>query len=359
MALNEQSQIHTFTAQTLREALGQVRTELGPDALIMGQQQMGSRVAVRACLEMDLAADEEIEQEAELQVVQQTELQQVEQAQQPVEQVEQQAATQTIAEPLDTVEQLVVPESTAMPKERGRQTDDFLNAGYDESVIADFPGCLDIQQLRQGVANRLNYAHKSIASLQGAYRFVGASGVGKSATLIKVLVEWVLRNGARDVVVVSSDNEQLAGTEALQLTCQMLSVSMRECSVGELPAILAQYSSKRLVLVDSPAMELRRPMGAITSLQDIWVCSALHGPANLAAQYAVVQTLRPVGVVPTQLDQVIAADPIASLLYRWRLPLYWLGTGSRLPDGIDQADEDSLFSNLFAVHQSVALELAV
>lgn len=353
MSLNQPSQIHTFTAQSLRAALAQIRAELGPDALIMDQQQMGSRVAVRACLEMDHQATQEVEEQVERETVQEV----VQTAQQPVEQVVQQAAASSMAESLETVETLVVPES--MPKENSRQIQYFLEAGYDESIIADFPGCTDIQHLRHGITNRLNYAHKSIASLRGSYRFVGASGVGKSSTLIKVLVEWVLRNSGREVIVVSTDNEQLAGTEALQLACQMLSVPMRECSTGELPAVLAQLKHKRLVLVDSPAMELKRPMGAIASLQDIWVCSALHGSANLAAQYAVVQTLRPIGVVPTQLDQVIAADPIASLLYRWRLPLYWLGTGSRLPDGIDQADQDSLFRNLFAGHQTVALELAV
>jgi flagellar biosynthesis GTPase FlhF len=326
MSTDQQNQIHTFTAQSLREALAQVRAELGADALIIGQQQMGSRIAVRACLE--------VQQEPE-----------------------QQSARPSIAE--SVVEELVVPESVALTADYDRQNKTFIDAGYDDSIIADFPGCTELQQLRRSVVNRLNYAHRSIASLRGFYRFVGAAGVGKSATLIKVLVEWVLRNGARDVVVVSSDNEQLAGTEGLQLTCQMLSVPMRECSASELPAVLTQLHSKGLVLVDSPAMELKRPIGAIGSLRDIWVCSALHGPANLAAQYAAVQSLRPIGVVPTQLDQVTAADPVANLLYRWRLPLYWLGTGSRLPDGIDQADEDTLFRNLFGAEQTVTLELAV
>ena len=42
----------TFTADTLREALALVRAEFGPDAMIMGQERVGRRVAVHACLEL-------------------------------------------------------------------------------------------------------------------------------------------------------------------------------------------------------------------------------------------------------------------------------------------------------------------
>jgi flagellar biosynthesis GTPase FlhF len=220
-------------------------------------------------------------------------------------------------------------------------------------------GCVDLQGMRRTIANRLNYAHKTIAGLHGCFRFTGAAGVGKSATLIKVLVEWVLRNNARDVVVISTDNERLAGSESLQLACQMLSVPMRECSPGELSQTLLEVGSKTLVLVDSPAIELKKRMTAVPGLHDLWVCSALHGADNLIAQHRAMQTLRPLGVVVTQVDQMAAADALANLLYQWRLPLYWLGNSSHLPEGIDLAEPDTLYANLFGMPEPVALELAV
>ena len=358
MSNSEERTVRTFTGASLREALAQVRSELGPDALIMGQQQMGHLVALQACLEMPLASSESLESSVSLPASEP-----VPESAAPVEEpaVEKEFADILLEQRDATTvdEDVVVSEQGAAVAQQARLVETFRHAGYDPEVIADIPGCTNLQELRRTVTQRLNYAHKPIAGLSGCYRFVGASGVGKSATLIKVLVEWVLRNGAHNVVVVSTDNERLAGTESLQLTCQMLSVPMCECSPAELPDELTRLSSKALVLVDSPALELRQRYIPIAGLRDIWVCSALHGSANLTAQFNTVAALRPAGVVVTQLDQQAAPDGIASLLYQWRIPLYWLGISAHLPEGIDLADEETLYHNLFGGDQPVALKLAV
>lgn len=326
-----QQNVRTFTATSLREALAEIRRELGPDALILGQEQVGHRFAVRACLELPPEPPKVASVDTELPAADQRA---------PV-----------------TPASLRIPEPPLREATAPAEIETPIN-GLSAALIDELGGG-GPDDFRRALAQRLNYAHKTIADLRGCYRFVGMSGVGKSSTLIKVLVEWVLSNNPRNVIVLSTDKDRLAGTEALQLTCQMLGVAMRECMPEELPAQLKQLSSKALVLIDSAALSLRKPATSVAGVQDIWVCSALHGAAQLEAQYEQVRGTRPAGIVVSQLDQSSDNDEISGLLYRWRIPLYWLGTSAQLPDGIEQANESSALQYLFDGQPTAALDIAV
>jgi flagellar biosynthesis protein FlhF len=321
---SESQRVRTFTASTLREALGQVRAQLGADALILGQQQHGRHVSVQAALEVP--AD--------------------------------------VPDTAPGVADVVVPESVAA--ESAAHIADFTPQitprwaqAYSADVLRQSPSCDSLDEVRQFVSSRINYAHKSIHTLQGRYRFIGAPGVGKTTSLIKVLVEWVMHSNPRDVVVITTDKQRLAGTEALHLTCQMLNVVIQECTESELATSLARVARKPLVLIDTPAMHLRRPVRALAGVSDLWVCSALHSSAVLQAQYERVGAVKPVGVLVTQLDQSAESDELANLLYQWRLPVYWLGTDCELPGGIEQADSESVYLRFFPKTESLHLDVAV
>ena len=325
------TQVHTFRAASLREALALVRKGLGSDALILRQHREGYQVCVDACLELPAASVPEAELEKEIQ------------AKSQISSV--------------SVESLI-------PDQFEQTSDAELNAqlralGYQESVISAVPGCVDPRQFRTVLTQRLHYAHKPTSSLQGVYRFVGSSGVGKSSLIIKLMAQWIRQNCATAIAVVSTDVERLAGTEALQLACQTFGVHMQECAPDDLSMTLQNFKNKSLILVDTPAMCPNNRTGAVEGVKDIWVCSALHSLAHLRAQYQQVALLKPAGVVVTQTDLSIEGDALAGLLYDLRLPLYWLGTANCLPDGLETADEQNVSRWLFEAPQTRGFAIAV
>jgi len=325
--INDTSQ--TFTADSLREALAQVRQVIGPDAVILGQERIGRRVSVRACMEMPIAplAARADDQSAAVKAG-------------PVHH----SQSQNVQAPEPAASGLAA---------------QLLELGYDQACIEDMPGRSDVAGFRKSLVSRLNFAQQHASKLTGYYRFVGAGGVGKTSTLIKVLVDWVMHHGPRDVAVISTDNDSLAGTESLQLACQLLNVPVRECKGGDLDEQLVKLSDRVLVLIDSPALDLHVPVRPIPGVRDVWVFSSLHAGVNLQAQRRAVQGLSLAGVVVTQLDQLAGADELANLLYRWRDPLLWLGTGSALPDAIDLASVETLGRHLFGFSNAINVEIAV
>ncbi len=350
--VTEKQIVRTFSADTLREALAMVRAELGVDALILGQEQNGRRVTVRACLEMPESStgDQSSDHSSN-------------------EPNSAESARDMAAMVSDVSIDVSVDRQAAAPLEKAlasaanafdRASEATAYTAYDAEVMSQLPQCSSLSELRRAVVTRLNYARCPIAHLHGVYRFIGNSGVGKTTSLIKVLVEWVMHNGPRDVAVLSTDNQRLAGTEALQLVCQMLNVTVEEVNPPQLKDALSRFAKKTLVLIDTPALSRGHGANPVDGVQDLWVCSALHGVQTLQAQYRAVVQSHPVGVVVTQVDQCEAGDDIANLLYQWRLPLYWLGTGSDLPDSIEIAENESLYRGLFPIQDVTArLDVAV
>jgi flagellar biosynthesis protein FlhF len=328
---NEREQVHTFRAGSLREALAMVRKALGADALILRQHREGYQVCVDACLELPAAP-------------------------QPDPEEDKQSVTSSQISAV-SVESLVPKQSSpAVDPELLQQ---LSAVGYKDSVIQALPGCKDLHQFRTALTQRLHYAHKPASALQGVYRFVGTSGVGKSSLIIKLMAQFVRHNPCTTVAVISTDRERLAGTEALQLACQTFAVHMQECRPEELQAAVAKFKNKTLILVDTPAISPARPLMAINGVKDIWVCSALHSQAHLRAQHQQVADLNPAGVAVTQTDLSIEGDALGNLLYELRLPLYWLGTANGLPDGLELADEQSVEQWLFAAPQPQGFAIAV
>ncbi|XOV81535.1 MAG: hypothetical protein ACFHXK_11680 [bacterium] len=322
-------QVHTFRAGSLREALAMVRKTLGADALILRQHREGYQVCVDACLEVP-ASEETVVSEIKS------------------------AASQISSV---SVESLVSGQHSSA-------TDTVLltkleKLGYEPSVIQALAGCPDLEQFRVALSRRLHYAHKPGSGLQGVYRFVGTSGVGKSSLIIKLMTQWVKQNGSTAIAVISTDRERLAGTEALQLACQTFGVHMQECVPEDLHNTVQGFRNKLLVLVDTPAMGPGRSMTGLAGVQDIWVCSALHSLAHLRTQHQQVAGLSPAGVAVTQTDLCVEGDSLAGLLYDLRLPLYWLGSGNGLPDGLDMADEHKVQQWLFTAPVTQGFAIAV
>ena len=362
-------EVETFVASSLREALKQIRAKLGPDALIISQRKMGSRFAVDACLELPPSTQTVFIDPVLEDALEQPRLQQSDIIDSPVslEAVPEVAPT-AVAKPLLDVAMSTQPGEQRTGKEtqikRKQQweigpVDAQLEAlGYSRAQIRDFPGCHNVDEFRLALSARLNYAHVPMPNLVGCFRFVGAPGTGKSTMIIKVLARWVQRHSTRDVVVVSTDQEHLAGAEALSLACQMMNVTLLECAPHELGDIISTHGRKALVLVDTPAMIAGHMPPSITEVKDVWVCSALHSAHNLIAQHHQLQSLRPVGIVLTQLDQNNASDELASLIYQWRLPLYFLSTGSTLPGSIEVADAQVTHAHLFKTDAQTLLQVS-
>ncbi len=343
-----------FRGGTTREALNQVRRELGADAIILKQVETAEGVTIEACLEMPEPEAIPVLNEA-------------------VAEPGQNLFTVLAEEPDDVVKPQI---QTGGSRNVGWRAQGRAQ-GYSDAVLEDFAFCKDLNELRRQVIQRMDYFDHPVEELTGCYRFVGAAGSGKTTALIKVLLAWVVHNQPERVAVVSTDRDRLGSTESLQLATQMLGVQLTECDPGGLAAQLERLRDKSLILVDSPAVQLgcagntgrpnnNQPDGNglpadIQGVKDVWVVSVLHNLPHVVAQQALLGRLH--GLIVSHVDQLLSPDEWLNHIYRSRIPLVCMNGNDEITAALVKARVDcvmDIFAPQTVSQQSVSVnKLAV
>jgi flagellar biosynthesis protein FlhF len=176
--------------------------------------------------------------------------------------------------------------------------------------------------------------------------FVGATGVGKTTTLAKIAVRWVLRHGARDIALVAADPVRIGAHDQLRSLAQLLGVPVYTPeSFDQLPTLLSRLS-ERLILIDTPGSSARDSQlaGRLAVLSNS--ASKLETALVLAASTqagATEETVRrfapanPSCCVLTKLDEAASLGGVLSALIRARMPVSYMSEGQRVPEDLRPA----------------------
>lgn len=178
----------------------------------------------------------------------------------------------------------------------------------------------------------------------GRLAFVGATGVGKTSTLAKIAVRWVLRHGARDLALVAADSVRIGAQDQLQSLGQLLGAPVYvPDDFNGLGTLLTQLARFRLILIDTPGASVRDPQLAarlaLLANSASQLESALVLPANSQAgalEEAVKRfaPANPAGCVLTKLDEAASLGGALSVLIRARLPIAFVSEGQRIPEDL-------------------------
>ncbi len=180
----------------------------------------------------------------------------------------------------------------------------------------------------------------------GRVAFVGATGVGKTTTLAKIAVRWVLRHGPRDIALVAADPVRIGAQDQLQSLAQMLGVPVYTPEKFEhLPTLLPRLS-EQLILIDTPGASVRDNQlgGRLAVLSNS--ASKLETALVLAASTqagAIEEAVRhfapanPSCCVLTKLDEAASLGGVLSALVRARLPVSYMSEGQRVPEDLRPA----------------------
>ncbi|MFL6605970.1 MAG: hypothetical protein ACJ8R9_32235 [Steroidobacteraceae bacterium] len=180
----------------------------------------------------------------------------------------------------------------------------------------------------------------------GRVAFAGATGVGKTTTLAKIAVRWVLRHGPRDIALVAADSVRIGAQDQLRSLAQMLGVPVYTPETFEqLPSLLARLN-ERLILIDTPGSSVRDAQlaGRLAVLSNS--ASKLETALVLAASTqagAIEEAVRhfapanPSCCVVTKIDEAASLGGVLSVLIRARLPVSYMSEGQRVPEDLRPA----------------------
>jgi flagellar biosynthesis protein FlhF len=371
-----------YTAPDMRSALRKVRSEHGPDALILWTRRTAGVV------ELTVATDPEAVANAEI-----------------LTQATRAAGADTVAIPVRSVSRPVaVPPAIIPPAVAGSAAIDselkslrhlletqlaalawndltrrapvkaalmreFASLGVDrelgaellESVTSDDELDRARQQALAAFGDRVMTIDDRWTTQGGVLSLVGSPGSGKSSAMAGIAARWVLRNGPNGAVLVSAGDPRFGAFEQLARLGRLLGIPTYQVEeIEALPALLARLGEHRVVLVDTGAIGSRSDdLGAeernFATLRSIGSIAAVL-PATLqataarqiAARYA---RLGVTACIATRLDEAASLGGLLSAVISAALPLVYVTDGTRLPDDLRPARSDELVALAVALQE--------
>lgn len=360
--------IKRFFAQDMRRAIAEVRSEHGPDAVIVSSRSVDGGVEIVSAVDYDQSLMAQI-------VGQETPVADSVTAEVPVPvpqpdtagaavpagtvtlegmQRELTALRQVLSEQFADIRHLQPaqgPVLSAVPTRLQRQvaalglgaalTAELLQeaapAGGGEGAWQQVLGCL---------ARRIAVVEQDPIEAGGVLALVGPTGVGKTTTIAKLAARHCLRYGPDSLQLVSTDNYRIGAQRQLEAFGAILGVPVQRASDAEtLGRLLAQAQGVRLTLIDTAGLAPRdaRLAAALRQLENVpSLKTFLVLPANLQRSVLAEAARRfagagLAGAVLTKLDEADGLGAALSVLIEQQLPVAWLSEGQRVPEDLKQA----------------------
>lgn len=185
----------------------------------------------------------------------------------------------------------------------------------------------------------------------GRYLLLGPTGAGKTTTIAKLATRYVLEHGPEDVSLVTTDSFRLAAHEQLRALGRILGVTVRvQDSQHSLQDILQSLSHKKLVLVDTAGLSTAQPehqqqlaaLKAIDALQKWLVLPATSQSQVLRAALKTCSTAGVSACILTHLDEACTLGEALALAIQNHLPVVYETFGQGIPDDIAVAQSTAL-----------------
>ncbi len=179
--------------------------------------------------------------------------------------------------------------------------------------------------------------------------FVGPTGVGKTTTLAKLAARWSLRESRR-VGILTLDTYRVAAVDQIREYGTLLGVDVRVAfSSREVERACATFSSKDLILVDTPGRNPRDPValaaihGALQGLAPattfLLIPAGLH-PEDAREMVRCFQRLHPTHFIVTKTDETRRASVLTLLAMETTTPVAFVTNGQRVPEDLLPADPE-------------------
>ncbi len=241
-----------------------------------------------------------------------------------------------------------------------------IAADVASEVVADIPASADHTQARRlaiaTIAQRVLVTGDRWLQEGGRIALVGPTGVGKSTTLAKLAVRWVLHHGPRDLALVAADAQRFGAHGELQSLGQLLGAQVYSIAdVAQLRTLLGRLVQRRCVLIDTAGVSPRDAQleaclaglsAAGSAIEVALVLAASTQAGAVAETVARFAPANPTSCVLTKLDEAASLGGMLSILTRSRLPISYVSEGQRVPEDLRPARALELVSSAVQLAQA-------
>ena len=226
-----------------------------------------------------------------------------------------------------------------------------IEADVARQLLVELPEQINAEQARYlplGMLSRsLAVSGRGLSDGQGITALVGPTGVGKTTTIAKLAARAVLRHGAEQVALISTDHYRIGAAAQLEHYGRLLGVRVYPAYDAEsLRKVLELLRGRHTVLIDTAGVagsdpRLAQQMDILSDAGELRACLVLAANAQSQSLDEAVRAylpLKPNACILTKLDEAPNLGGALSVLIRHRLPLDYTTDGQRVPEDIAAAD---------------------
>ncbi|WP_194756440.1 flagellar biosynthesis protein FlhF [Aliidiomarina indica] len=361
--------VKRFLGPNKRDVMRQVRTALGPEAMILSSRHIDDGVEILAMADEALSALEAqatpaptTQPEGDFSALANRLLAEVQEMRSLIHQGSQTAPVKSsvpAASPLEQTQNELVRWAQAAGFSSAL-TKNLLNAAKQEQEsVVDF-----IRSQLQGLIKTPENP-VDLFSEGGVLALVGPTGVGKTTTTAKLAAHYVMQFGPEGLLLVTTDSYRIGAQEQLRIYAELLGVEM--VALGEddsLETLTPKLRNKRLVLIDTVGMsqrdqrltqrigQLRLAQGANSLTRLVLL---LNGASQRDTLYEVVERFRAVAAdnghrihdcIVTKKDEAAQLGAAIDTLIQHDLTLHFVSYGQRVPEDMELANQETLVDAL-------------
>lgn len=198
----------------------------------------------------------------------------------------------------------------------------------------------------------------------GVFALVGPTGVGKTTTTAKLAARCVMRHGTGKLALITTDGYRIGGHEQLRIYGKILGVMVHSVKdEADLRIALKELKNKHTVLIDTVGMSQRDQMVteqvAMLSDPDIGVkrLLCLNATSTGETLNEVVRAYQGTGLagcIITKLDEAATIGSALDVIIRWKLNLFYVSNGQRVPEDLHLANRLYLVDRAFKLKRETA-----
>jgi flagellar biosynthesis protein FlhF len=373
--------VRKFLAGTSREALHQVRQELGADAVILSNRQVAGGIEIMAlasadmsCLMANPGAETEIRKPGTKSLASSASGASLRQEGRAPKAPIAEATAQSIISEIQTMRGMLEDQLATVAwgnlqrQEPGKMKvlRALLGAGFSpllsRRLTDKLPAASDHEQnMKQAAAalagNLRTVDGDEMVDGGGVYALVGPTGVGKTTTTAKLAARCVVRHGADKVALLTTDSYRIGGHEQLRIYGKLLGIPVRAIKdIDDLQLTLSELRNKHMVLIDTVGMGQRDQMVAE---QVAMLCNCgsnvkrmllLSATGNGDTLDDVVQAYQGEGLhgcIITKVDEAASLGVALDIVIRHKLVLHYVANGQKVPEDLHAANSRYLLHRAF------------
>ena len=386
-----------YYSSEVRQAIREVREDLGPDAVIISNRKVDGRVELTAAIDYDDSSLEGCQKNAD------------DVKTHPVSATAHgsRSVGAALEQPPSSALQGAVPVSerfnaehsalTAVGRELGtlrgllehqvsalawgdqerlhplrmvvlRQLIDLgLSRPLAQAISAEIPEKVELsaawQTALQKLGDRLQVVDDGALMDGGIFAMLGPTGVGKTTTIAKLAARFALRNRAEDVALITTDSYRIGAHEQLRRFGQIMQIPVRVVSdEHELNDSLEHFRGRRLILIDTAGMsqrdirfarQLTLIRGGDPTIKAYLVLSATTHRLGLEQAVRAFCGEKLDGGVITKIDEAIGLGGVLSALIQSEIPVAYVSNGQRVPEDIEPANSHALVTTALTIAQEM------